>query len=121
MSRLLFRKLVAGKYFRFSFLAIFALSQSAMAGGDSGARPISRVDVEQWGVAVSTAGNFSNPDSCGGNDRVVLLLENSRYKDIYPLVLAAGSSVKNVTFWLDGCYAVWGTTYPKVVNAWVDY
>jgi hypothetical protein len=85
------------------------------AAGDTGLVTIQEVHIEGsvFTSANSLSGTtFANPDGCGAATTVILPSSVGGYAGMQAMLLAAVASGKQVHFWVSGCYAYWGSTYP---------
>lgn len=90
----------------------------AVASGSGGTQTISTINVDSSSqlIWVSGAAAWSNPDSCGRSDIVLLQMSNAYYKDMLAILIAASVSGKNVGLWLNGCSSSpWGNA-PVVIS-----
>jgi hypothetical protein len=104
--------------------ASFILPSLASAGGTSGVQTISRLIVNEDGkiAIIGTNGSWENPDNCDQSNRLYFFSadENGIISDLNAQfsasVIAAKLKANPVSFFLNGCVDVAGTTFPKPLN-----
>jgi hypothetical protein len=73
------------------------------------------------GMTIWVSG-ISNPDSCGGTDKVFIPSSVANYSALVAAVISAFTAGQHIGFWSSGCDLMpfWGgtTTYPYVVTLW---
>jgi hypothetical protein len=106
------RRLVVAMW---SLICGAATSGITNAAGDSGMATIQELHIEGSAFTSANALNgttFANPDACGTATTVILPSSVGGYAGMQALLMAAVASGKQVHFWLSGCYAYWGSTFP---------
>ncbi len=92
-------------------------ASACYAGGDSGVRSVKNVVAHPKFIYIEPTVAFNNPDNCSVSNMVFLDLTHDASHFIYSSAMAALTSNKNVSMWLDGCaVSDWGQTYPKVIT-----
>lgn len=75
-----------------------------------------------YGMTLFVSG-ISNPDGCGGTDRVYIPGTDPNFNGLAAAVIAAVASGEQVGFWSSGCAVMpfWGgtVTYPVIITLWV--
>lgn len=75
-----------------------------------------------YGMTLFVSG-ISNPDGCGGTDKVYIPGTDPDFNGLAAAVMAAVASGEQVGFWSSGCALMpfWGgtVTYPVIVTLWV--
>jgi hypothetical protein len=84
---------------------------------------VNRYLIHSGGGMTIWVSGISNPDGCGGSDRVHLKGDLPGHDKMVAAVLAASTSGKKVGFWSSGCEVIpfWGgsQTIPIVSDLWV--
>ena len=93
----------------------FAAASSSAHAYTVGNKAIESVHVNSGsGIYFKTSEAMVNPDSCAQTAWYHVNRNSSYEKEIYAMLLAAQTSGRNITFFLDGCES---TSYPRVT--WV--
>ena len=75
-----------------------------------------------YGMTLFVSG-ISNPDNCGGTDKVYIPGSDPDFNGLAAAVMTAVASGEQVGFWSSGCALMpfWGGTvsYPVIVTLWV--
>jgi hypothetical protein len=95
-----------------------ALCMNASAGGPSGTRVPSYVEVLTDGSVIIEAGSsWNNPDNCLNAKRIVIPAYNVHIDRYYAAVLTGFAGRDSIWAWLEGCRTMpWGAEYPIVKN-----
>ena len=86
----------------------------------NGSAHITTIDVESGVVRVwYSATDDGNPDACA-NTGVFILADDTKNGDRqYAALLAAHAANKAISLWVSGCWAGWGSTWPKLASLFV--
>jgi hypothetical protein len=104
------------KYLIYSFLVCYC-SISYGSAGQTGYVKIDTIRVGGGWLRVTGVTDFSDPGDCDGSgnykNRNILIMEDTpSYKEIVSFVLSAKMSDRLVQFWVSGCKADSGKSYP---------
>ncbi|WP_305840222.1 hypothetical protein [Photobacterium leiognathi] len=102
---------------KFIFLLIPLYSFSVLANSSFGTKNVTKIVIHDSGnVYVYLSGDTLHQELCNNNALYVLPKENLLFKEMYSGLLAAMHSGAKVSGWVNGCYNVWGSTYPKITR-----
>lgn len=104
--------------------ACLLLPSIAFAGGTSGVQTISKLIIYEDGriAIIGATGAWENPDNCDASNRLWAFTadENGIISDVQAQfsasLIAAKLKANPVSFFLNGCIDVSGTTYPSPLN-----
>lgn len=97
------------------FLGLISFQANA-AGGIVG--QIQAIDIKETGyVLVTLTSIHSNPDNCQNTNAVVFEPAHAAKKEMLSVSLAAMTSQKQSSFYLNGCYSAYGSTFPIAITA----
>lgn len=101
----------------------FAVRASGYLTDLSSGVSVTRYLMHSTGGMTIWVSGISNPDGCGGTDRVHLKGDLPGHDKMVAAVLAASASERKVGFWSSGCEVIhfWGgtQTVPIVADLWV--
>ena len=109
--RILCRTIVI--FFVGMFTAISPWAQQAI--GPVGARTVKAYWIENGSfLAITGSSAWDNPVGCTNSDLIIVAATQAGYKQILATVMLAMSSGLPLTGYAQGCFSVWGNSYPSV-------
>lgn len=100
-------------------LLLLMPAASAVAAGASG--KIKAINIKETGyIFITFTSDHTNNEQCGKADMVAIPQTHIAKKEILTIVLSAFAMKREISFWTQGCYAKYGTTYPKVTSVYIE-